>query len=56
MCAAQAVGAEWRHGQRHLADPAVPAELAAAVRAAGLIPLEPLRAPWTWVVPVPLVR
>jgi hypothetical protein len=52
LAAAEIVEAEQALGIRHLADPAVPAELATALRDAGLIPLEPLTRDrtghWDW--------
>ncbi|MFI0368842.1 hypothetical protein ACH35V_13230 [Actinomadura sp. 1N219] len=50
LVAAAAVEEEWARGQRYLADPSVPAEVAAAVRRAGLIPLEALDLSihWEW--------
>lgn len=50
MTAAAAVEAEWEQGQRYLSDPSVPVDVAAAVRRAGLIPLEPmaLSPGWDW--------
>jgi hypothetical protein len=41
MEAAHKTMTEMAKGHRYLADPAVPAELAAEIRAAGFIPLEP---------------
>lgn len=48
--AAAAVEAEWNRGRLYLSDPSVPADVAAAVREAGLIPLEPLNSTphWDW--------
>ncbi|NEA23778.1 hypothetical protein [Actinomadura bangladeshensis] len=50
MTAAAAVQAEWERGQRYLSDPSVPADVAAAVRRVGFIPLEPLdlSVHWEW--------
>ncbi|MFI0479732.1 hypothetical protein [Actinomadura sp. 9N215] len=48
MAAAADVEAEWARGQRYLSDPSVPAEVAAAARKAGLIPLEPLDPDLSW--------
>ncbi|MFI0480394.1 hypothetical protein [Actinomadura sp. 9N215] len=50
LTAAAAVEAEWEQGQRYLSDPAVPADMAAAVHVAGLIPLEPVTVSpgWDW--------
>ena len=50
--ATQHVTNEQEQGRRYLSDPAVPAELAAAVREGGFIPLEPLHRDqsghWHW--------
>lgn len=52
LAAAEIARTEQALGRRYLSDPAAPAELAAAVRDAGLIPLEPLnrdeQGHWNW--------